>query len=48
MSDNFTVTVYNPIARSRHHYVRVPVTGDGTYVVTGPTAMSVNYQVSAL
>lgn len=34
--DEFTVLIYNPLARTTSHYIQIPV-NDGTWKVTGPS-----------
>ncbi|KAJ8939540.1 hypothetical protein NQ314_011107 [Rhamnusium bicolor] len=41
--DEFTVLIYNPLARSVSHYIQIPV-NDGTWKITGPSGEEVeNY-----
>lgn len=43
-SDNFIVSVYNPISRPKSHFVRLPVTGS-TYTVRDPSGAEIPTQV---
>ncbi|GLV46666.1 Lysosomal alpha-mannosidase II [Carabus blaptoides fortunei] len=46
-SDNFVVTLYNPLSRPVSHYVRLPVTGT-SYTVTDPSGTDLTVQLTPI